>query len=52
MALTQKEIEEILKNSDKECLTEKELDDLLMAIVEKDNNLNENIIIDNTPFDN
>jgi hypothetical protein len=30
----------------------KELDDLLMAIVEKDNNLNENIIIDNTPFDN
>jgi hypothetical protein len=51
MALTQKEIEEILKNPDKECLTDEELDNLLIAITEKDNCLNENSI-DNTPFDN
>lgn len=51
MALTQKEIEEILKNPDKECLTDEELDNLLMAIAEKDICLNENSI-DNTPFDN
>lgn len=35
MALTQKEIEEILKNPDKECLTDEELDNLLMAIAKK-----------------
>jgi hypothetical protein len=51
MALTQKEIEEILKNPDKECLTDEELDNLLMAIAEKDNCLNESSI-DNIPFDN
>ena len=51
MALTQKKIEEILKNPDKECLTDEELDNLLMAIAEKDNRLNENSI-DNNPFDN
>jgi hypothetical protein len=31
MALTQKEIEEILKNSDKECLTEKEQKNLMIC---------------------
>ena len=51
MELKKKEIEEILKNPDKECLTDEELDDLLMAIAEKDNCLNESSI-DNTPFDN
>ncbi len=51
MVLTQKEIEKILKNPDKECLTDEELDNLLIAIAEKNNCLNKNSI-DNTPFDN
>lgn len=38
-------IEEVLKNPDKK------LDNLLIAIAEKNDNANKNIIIDNAPFD-